>query len=239
MTKSPYATHPSGFFITGTDTGIGKTIVTACLLNLFNRNVVRAGAMKPVETGISGAFSDAKFLIQAGSLDERPEDISPYRLKTPAAPQVASIMEKTSIEISNILMRFDRLCQKHETLLVEGVGGLLVPIAKNYFVADLAQEMKLPLIIVTRPDLGTINHTLMTLECANKRGLKIHGIIINEARKTDEGSVQNKSLEILQNYSDSPLLGRLPHLPQLTSKHIDPKWINTLAESLLYEAFVI
>ena len=187
MTKSSQLTK--GFFITGTDTGVGKTIVTACLLRILQDKGVRVGVMKPIETGVnfSGLESDAEFLIRSGGLHDSVTDVAPYRLKTPAAPLIAGQMEKVTIKLEEIQQAYVRLTQKYETILVEGVGGLLVPVNSDFSVADLVKRLDLPLIVVIRPILGTINHTLLTLESARSKGLNIQGIVVNSCEEEDGG----------------------------------------------------
>tara|TARA_B100000686_G_scaffold272172_1_gene289179 strand:+ start:1989 stop:2714 length:726 start_codon:yes stop_codon:yes gene_type:complete len=228
---------PKGFFITGTDTGVGKTVVTVCLLHHFKNLGIQAGAMKPVETGviINGKESDSEFLIRVGNLDDSIEDVSPYRLRAPAAPLIAGQMENISIDTRRIQKSFKVLEQKHQTVLVEGIGGLLVPINEDYLVADLARDLALPLIVVSRPVLGTINHTLMTLESAKKQGVNVKGIVINHCSEDDGGEIQEKSLEFIKAYSDVPVIGHLPWFPNIIPDISTKSFIKKLGESLSSE----
>ena len=203
---------PKGFFITGTDTGVGKTVATACLLHLLKKHGIRVGVMKPFETGVffGRKESDAEFLIRTGGLDDSMEDVAPIRLKTPAAPLIAARIEDASIDLEKIRQSYDRLMLKHETVLIEGVGGLLVPIKENYSSVDLVVELGVPLILVAHPFLGTINHTLLTLEVAHNKGLDVCGIIINSPREDHEVEVQERSVEFIEARSGVPVIGRLP-----------------------------
>ena len=159
-----------GYFITGTDTGVGKTVVTACLLAIYRKHG-NTGIMKPIETGVnqkcsSEANSDAKFLLTISGNKDSIEEVSPVCLKPTASPLQATRITGQTVDISLILENFRRLQAKHDRMLVEGIGGLLVPLTANYSVSDLIKDMNLPLIIVSRFSLGTINHTLLTVKPA-------------------------------------------------------------------------
>ena len=155
-----------GFFVTGTDTGVGKTLVAAALARRLRAEGIRAGAMKPIETGcelVDGELrpSDGLFLRSACEMTEDLSSIVPFRFEAPVAPLVASDREGRPVDVQVILKEFERLASAYDTLLVEGVGGILIPITQDYFVVDLAKELGLPLIVVATPFLGTINHTLL------------------------------------------------------------------------------
>lgn len=210
-----------GYFITGTDTGVGKTIVTACLANLFkNQNV---GVMKPIETGVdpecsSSSNSDAKFLMEITGVQDPLEDVSPYRLKSPASPYQAARIEGKVIDPERILERFRTLQSKHSMMLVEGIGGLMVPIAQRYKVTDLALQMGLSLIIVSRVQVGTLNHTLMTINAAQQQGLKIKGVILNPAYEGELEPIEAEQGKLIEEFSGIPILGTCPYINDLSSK---------------------
>ena len=166
-------------FITGTDTGVGKTHVTAALLAELRWRGVRAAAFKPIACG-AGGRNDAK--IYAGLMKhEQPLDvINPVYLRHPLAPSVAAKLERRTIGLRSIVANYNLLAANYSIVLVEGAGGLLVPIKRDYFVADLAKELTLSLLIVARLGLGTINHTLLTVRQARTMGLKVAGIVLND-----------------------------------------------------------
>jgi dethiobiotin synthetase len=174
-----------GFFITGTDTGVGKTVVAAGLVAALRSQGYNVGVMKPIATG--GVFRrpnlvspDAEFLAHVADAPEPLHIINPVVLAEPLAPSVAARRAKVTIDLDLVRRSFAEIAAAHDLVIVEGIGGLLVPIvSRTYRVADLAAEFGLPLVIVVRPDLGTINHTLLTVEVARARGLKIAGLIIN------------------------------------------------------------
>ena len=173
-----------GIFITGTDTGVGKTIISCALAALLKKRFVDAGVMKPIETGCKvkkGKLfpEDAAMLKTYAGISDKLEDISPCRFKSPLAPMAASLVEKKKVNMERIKNCFEQLKKAHDFLIIEGIGGLLVPIKKNLFVSDLIKSFNFPVIIVCHPGLGTLNHTLLTFREAKRSNLRIKGIIIN------------------------------------------------------------
>lgn len=213
----------NGFFITGTDTGVGKTVVTACLTALFKSRGMDVGVMKPIETGVdpecnSAANSDAKFLMEASGNSEG--EICTYRLKPAASPYQAARIAGIEIEPATIFEKFKILQSRHDMMLVEGIGGLLVPITARYHVADLALEMGLPLIIVSRVRLGTLNHSLLTINAALQHGLKIKGVILNQQEGYDLNDIEKEQGNLIEELSDTPLLGTCPFIQDISAEGI-------------------
>lgn len=174
---------PRGIFVTGTDTGVGKTIVAATLARLLRINGVSVGVMKPVTSGCreeNGRLvsDDALLLCQAAGIPIS-EDIAPYCLREALAPADAARLDGVRIDFSAIKTSFNRLASAYQYVIVEGAGGLMVPLSGGLMVADLARELELPLLVVARPGLGTINHTVLTCFSAQQSGLKVAGVIIN------------------------------------------------------------
>lgn len=199
-----------GIFITGTDTGCGKTHVTALLLAELRRRGFNAAAFKPIACG-DGGRNDAKIYARLMN-DEIPLDvINPVWLRHPLAPSVAAKLEHRRIDLRRIHSDFTFLISVFSPILVEGAGGLLVPIKKNYFVADLARELKIPVIIVARLGLGTINHTLLTVRQAQAMGLKVRGIILNDTVGRQPGLAERTNPQTLRELSSVPVLGVVPH----------------------------
>ena len=214
-----------GYFITGTDTGVGKTVVTACLTTLLKSRGEDVGIMKPIETGVdpecySAANSDARFLIEVSGVRDSAEEVCPYRLKHPASPYQAARIEKKEIDPENILERFKQLQSKHSMMLVEGVGGLMVPITQRYNVADLALQMNLPLIIVSRVQIGTLNHTLLTINAARQYGLKIKGVILNSSDDIELNAIKKEQGALIEKFSDTPVLGICPFVKDVSAEGI-------------------
>jgi dethiobiotin synthetase len=173
-------------FVTGTDTEVGKTFVAAGIAAALLRRGVDVGVMKPVATGAvrrGGRLvaEDAELLRRAAGGNVPLELINPVCLEPPLAPSVAARVAKRSIDLGRVWRAYRELKRRHECLVVEGVGGLLVPVRLRYTVAHLARRLGLPVLVVSRPTLGTINHTALTVRAARAFGLRILGIVINHA----------------------------------------------------------
>lgn len=176
------AREAGGLFVTGTDTGVGKTFVACALLGALRARGLDVGAMKPVETGVGPEGpEDARRLREAAGAEDPLEEVCPQRFALPAAPSVAAEAEGRRVELGGLRAAFARLRARHDLLLVEGAGGLLVPLDARTSMADLAAELAFPLLVVARARLGTINHTLLTLEVARARGLPVAGVVVCHA----------------------------------------------------------
>lgn len=229
---------PNGFFVTGTDTGIGKTVVAGALIMALRAKGINACGMKPVETGckrINGTLipSDGTFLKQIARMDDPIEHITPFCFETPAAPSVASEIEKGDIDIRLIKERFQNLQKKYQTVIVEGVGGLLVPIKNDYFVIDLVRELALPLIVVSRPSLGTINHTLLTVNYALKEGIKVAGIIINFSNRPENTAAEKTNPAVIRKLSPVPVIGTFPYLENLENDTIEKAALTNICAEII------
>lgn len=199
-------------FITGTDTGVGKTHTAIQLLRLLRASGARCAGMKPI---CCGDRRDAELLLAAGSEGLRIEEINPVWLKTPAAPLVGSLTEGVNIDIERILAAFRALQNRVEYVLVEGVGGWLVPIRRDYFISDLAVEMALPVLVAAQNRLGCLNHTALTVRSIAAHRLPCAGVVLNgPPDPSDIAAVTN--LDILRKIIDPPLLsGLTENLDQL------------------------
>jgi dethiobiotin synthetase len=205
-----------GIFITGTDTGVGKTIATAVISRVLRDHGVKVGVMKPVTSGcivVNGKLvsEDAELLKWASSTTAPDADIAPYLLSVPVAPSVAATLDGVRICFSTIRAAYKRLAAVHDIVLVEGAGGLMVPLVENLLVSDLIGYLGLPALVVSRPNLGTINHTLMTCFCAKQMGIEIIGIIVNNHPETP-GPAEKYAPTIIEERSGVPVLGIFPHL---------------------------
>jgi dethiobiotin synthetase len=222
-----------GFFVTGTDTGVGKTIITAALILAISRLGFTTGGMKPVETGClrEGNVlipSDGMFIKTVAHMEDNIDSVSPCRFLNPLAPLAASEMEKTTVDLQTIRKACDTLSGKYAVIIVEGIGGLLVPITENYFVSNLARELGFPIIIVSKPGLGTINHTLLTVNHAVREGLAVAGIIINYNRPHEGTLAERTNPDIIKKVSPVPLIGIFPHLESLKISTIEKAAIENL-----------
>ncbi len=202
----------TGFFVTGTDTGVGKTHVTALLLRELRRRGVNAAAMKPIACGADGR-QDARIYRRLMNNAAPLDVINPVYLRHPLAPSVAARLERRRIDVGKIHSAFRVLSSGFRPLLVEGAGGLLVPIRRDYFVADLARDLGLPVVIVARLSLGTINHTLLTVRQARAAGLTVAGIILNDTLGR-RGVAEHTNVRVVPQLAGVPLLGVVAHAAQ-------------------------
>lgn len=240
----------NGIFITGTDTEIGKTVIAGGLAAALKASGADVGVMKPIATGgmcpapsrneIGGEVKarlvseDAIFLKHAARVDDDLDLINPICLREPLAPSVAAEIEGLQIDLKKVDAAFDQLRQKHEFMVVEGVGGIAVPIQGDFLVAHLAQRFNLPVLVVARPNLGTINHTFLTVEFARAFNLEIHGIVLNRLREDIEGLAEKTNSAEISRLTNLPILGIVPFdgrirqqtpdssfLSQFMTEHID------------------
>ena len=207
-----------GIFITATDTGIGKTVVAASLALALKGRGIHVGVMKPIATGCFGdgrlVSSDAVYLFEAAENEYAPLT-SPVRYRNPVAPSIASIYEQREVDVKKLHVAFAELQKNYDYVIVEGIGGLLVPIKKNFLVANLIREMGLPLVIVSHVNLGAINHTLLTVDSALMRGLAIKGIIFNRAPIVNYSLAELTNPRVIHELTGLPVLGTLPEVEHL------------------------
>lgn len=209
-------TNKTTIFITGTDTDVGKTVVTLTLATMLKRQGIRVGVFKPVQC----AGDDALLLKRELELDDPIEVINPYFAPEPLSPNLAFKRQKRRILLSKILQCYQRLQSKYDVLLVEGAGGLLVPLKKDYLVADLIKELNADVLIVSRLGLGTINHTLLTVRQAEQQGLNVKGIIFSTTAAGVKGIPEQTNPDIVKEFSGVDVLGQVPFLKQRTSNYI-------------------
>lgn len=219
-----------GYFITGTDTGVGKTVVTALLANTLRRQGLHVGVMKPVETGCPQDGNhlvpqDSLFLRQISGCTAPQELVTPYTFAEPLAPAIAAELAGITIEIQHIRKCYEQLLAEHDIVLVEGAGGLLVPLTAQLSMHDIAVKLDLPVLIVACNRLGTINHTALTVTIAHQRS-QVLGIILNNIQASDNLAMQTNADALLR-WGKAPLLGQVPYIPMLTAEAI-----NLCGESL-------
>ena len=201
------------YFITGTDTGVGKTTITATLAACIKKLGIDVGIMKPVATGIpqkSGfKSSDVSILCHACGVDDSEDLVNPIFMPLPSSPYDASKMLDIVFNREIILEKFEKLKHKHKMLLVEGIGGIMTPLSKDYFVADMIKDMNLEAIIVTRSTLGTLNHTMMTVNTCHDYEIPIKGIIVNNYDEKGDPAEKN-SPSTIHEITNIPILGIVP-----------------------------
>ena len=216
-------TKKHGIFVTGTDTGVGKTIVAAGIAAAMRLRGINVGVMKPVHTGsrvIRGKMrpDDSLFLARAASSVDPVELITPFMFREPAAPYVAAKEHNMVIDVGKITDCFNEICLRHDYVIVEGIGGVLVPVTIDFYVADLIKMLNIPVILVTRPDLGSINHTMLSIHCLKTKEIHLSGIVISNCKK-GRGSFAEKTFQdSIETLSDIPVLGTLPYITDLNMR---------------------
>jgi dethiobiotin synthetase len=211
----PSTIRPKGIFVTGTDTGVGKTVYCAALARLLRDRGVNVGVMKPVTSGCrstpDGLVSDDAELLAWSAGISVTSEVAPYLLREPLAPSAAAEIDHVRIEFSRILAAYHRLAETHDFLIVEGAGGLMVPLCGGLLVADLVKLLALPLLVVARPGLGTVNHTVLTTFAARQLGIDVRGTVIN-GFPDKPTPAEATAPHLIDSLSGAPLLGRLPKI---------------------------
>ncbi|MGG1658658.1 dethiobiotin synthase [Brevibacillus sp. NRS-1366] len=232
-----------GLFLSGTDTGVGKTIVTAGIAAALRQDEVDVGVWKPVQSGAlaNEPESDAYLLKELGGVEDAYEEIAPLVFPAPLTPLLAAEAVGKSLTMNEVVAGGQLLMERHPALLVEGAGGLMVPLTRTEMMAHLAVRLKLPLLLVARAGLGTINHTLLSVWYARKLGIEVVGVILNETapRATGDESVKSNA-HMIELYGEVPVWGTLPwiegplnseQLAFTVREHIDLSGIHTCIQN--------
>lgn len=210
--------------MTGTDTGVGKTFVALTLTAAWRAAGLSTGVMKPCETGcetVAGEEprllpSDASLLWRESGTELSLDQVCPFRFRAPLAPAEAAALEGGSFSIDRAVELLRPIRSSHDVTLVEGAGGLLVPYEEGRSTADLALAMELPLLIVARIGLGTINHTWLTVECARARGLEVLGVVFtrgHDPQTVPPGPEEARNPEVVERLCRVTVLGNIPFIP--------------------------
>ncbi len=207
-----------GLFITGTDTGVGKTVVAGGIADWFRRRGQRVAVLKPCATGCvhrrEGLVSeDAEFLAVCADSRHPLDLICPQRYAEPLAPSVAADRAGTPLDWEVIQRSINILCGDSDVLIVEGVGGILVPMSPTHTVRDMAEWLGLPAVVVARPGLGTINHSLLTIESLRVGKIRIAGTVINRYPPDTAGTAEETSPRVIEKRSGVPILCLVPDEP--------------------------
>jgi len=208
-----------GIFITATDTGVGKTFVAAGLARALKVQGVNVGVMKPIASGgtrTSGGLvsDDALQLAEAIGSPDEPSLVNPVCFEAPLAPLVAARLEGEHVDLGLVWRAYETLAARHDFLVVEGVGGLLVPLDEGATVLDLITMFGLPALVVTRPTLGTINHTLLTVRYAREHGVDVLGLVVNAAKRhepDEEALTVETNPAVLEEWARAPILANFPY----------------------------
>ena len=221
---SPQLSRPSqplprsGCFVTGTDTGVGKTLVTVALSLCLKQRGLCVGVMKPIETGQApdgSGVSDAGRLRATVEAPDPVEVVNPYRFSAPLAPLAAARLAGRTIEIDRIVAAYETLAAGHPMVVVEGIGGVMVPITPQVTVRDLIVRLGLPAVVVGRATVGGVNHALLTVEALRERGVVTLGIVLNHPvappRSSTNAMQEDSTVGLVKELSGVPVIGPLPH----------------------------
>lgn len=208
----------NGLFITGTDTDIGKTALSALLLAELRRRGMNAAPMKPAQTGCDGGVPDLDYSLAMAQMEISAEDyanMSPYRFEPACSPHLAAELAGTEIDIAEMVIAARTLASEYEFIIAEGAGGIMVPLNRREIMLDLMQALKLPILIAARPGLGTINHTLLSIRALRSDGLNIAGVVIVESQSSKSGFIEEDNLNTIEQFGKVPILGTIPYCPLL------------------------
>jgi len=202
-------------FVTGTDTGVGKTLVVGLLARYLREQGHRTITQKWVQTGLCEDPSDVAThlaLMGVGSeaIRGHEDDVNPYTFDFPASPHLAAAREGVRIDPANIIASFEKLSQTFDAVLVEGAGGIMVPLNEETLLIDVVETLKLPVLIVAGNKLGAINHTLLTVDALQKRDIDVPGIVFNTLDPRADEAILRDNPGIVQTFARLPILGSLP-----------------------------
>ena len=212
-----------GIFITGTGTEIGKTVIAGGLAAALKQAGTNVGVMKPISTGDT---TDAQFLKHAAQVDDELSIINPVFLRNPLAPSVAARIEDRDIDLRSIETAFAALGKRYDFVIVEGVGGIAVPIRDDFLVVQLIQQLQLPILIVATTGLGTLNHTLLTVAFAQQFDIQIAGIVLNGLRQETAGLAEATNPVEIEKLTGVPVIGVVPYEKQLDTPQPDLTFLS-------------
>jgi dethiobiotin synthetase len=217
----------NGLFITGTDTDVGKTAFSALLLAELRRRKINAAPMKPAQTGCSGDVPDLDYSLAMAQMNvsaENYKNMSPYHFEPACSPHLAAEMAGTEIEIAEMVIAARTLASEYEFVIAEGAGGIMVPLNHREMMLDLMQALKLPVMIVARPGLGTINHTLLSISALRSDGIDIAGIVFVASENIRPGFIEEDNENTIRHFGKIPVLGTIPFCAQLAKPN--PQYEN-------------
>jgi dethiobiotin synthetase len=209
-----------GVFVTGTDTEVGKTVLAAAICAAAVEKGIRVAAFKPVVTGLDDPAPDPwprdhQLLAAVTNAGQRPEEIAPHRYGPAVSPHLAQALVDESLDPERLVGLAEKEAERADAVVVEGVGGLLVPLAKEYLVRDFAGELSLPVVIAARPGLGTISHSLLTIEAARAVALRIQAVVLTPW-PDDPDDMLRSNMETIERFGEVPVIG----LPRTTPEQL-------------------
>jgi dethiobiotin synthetase len=200
-------------FVTGTDTSVGKTYVCARLLEFFKKKGIQAGYQKWVATGVEGGLpEDLAICLNAAGIESVPENVAfqvPFRFRFPASPHLAAEIENKEVDTEVIINRYASLAANYEWQIVEGVGGVMVPLRRNLLLVDLLARLQPKVLVVARSGLGTLNHTMLTLEALRKRKISVLGVIFSDAEEHEDEMLVQDNIRTIMEIASVKIFGRL------------------------------
>ena len=205
-----------GLFVTGTDTGVGKTLIAGGIASVLQKQGHKIGVFKPVASGCVNQYeglvnADSEFLRKCSHCDFNLSVINPVGFVLPAAPSVCEEHEGRMVDFNAMAEAYRTITAESDIMIVEGIGGVRVPISNiGVDVLDLATQFGLPVVIVTRPDLGTINHTLLTIDAVRGSGLEIAGVVISGYKAMDASIAEETLHDVLEQWGEVPVLSIVP-----------------------------
>ncbi|MBN1587390.1 MAG: adenosylmethionine--8-amino-7-oxononanoate transaminase [Candidatus Omnitrophica bacterium] len=225
--------------ILGNDTEVGKTVVGAALARAFCARGQTVGVMKPVASGverlINGMGADAAFLVAAAQSSVSPETANPYRFSQAVAPSLAAELEGVDVDLELLRHKFKELCEENEVVVVEAAGGVLSPLWKDRLAVDLAWELRIPTVIVVEDRLGAVNQALSSVYAAERRGVDVLGVILNQVQPCEPASNGDAfgNATLIEKLLHVPLLGRVPFLPSVSVEEGNMTGLLNLPEAIL------
>lgn len=217
-------------FVLGTDTEVGKTSISSGLIKLMVGDGIKVGVMKPFASGKQihskkYRSQDTKILANSADVQDNDEILNPYFYKIPSAPFLAVLASKgKEPDLKYVKKIFLEMIKKYDFVLVEGIGGLMVPLNSYQYVSDLIKILKIPVILITNNKIGTINHTLLTINICRNLNIPIYGLIINRTKKIDKRIDKNLG-KVIKSLTNIKIIGEIPLLKKNQIKNIE-KYMN-------------
>lgn len=212
-------------FVTGTDVNVGKTFITAGLAATMQSLGYSTCVYKPIQTGALGnGFLQSPDLAFVKNIDPYIKTYSSYLLKTQANPSIAAEIENITIDKTLIKNDYEQISKEHDCIITEGTGGIMTPIAPNFLISDMVKILNLPVVIIIKPDSGTVNHTLLTVDHAISKGLNVRGVIINNLPESGDINIKTAP-RLIEEYTDAKVLGIIKTFPNM--KSINPNDLIT------------
>ena len=235
----------NSFFITGTDTDAGKTVLTGLLLAALHQRGHNALPMKPAQSGCTDNIPDLDYALALSGIQADPALkalLAPACYAPACSPHLAAEIQNRPITLQHLVDAYHALRPQAETLLVEGAGGVLVPLNRQETMLDLMTELQLPILIAARPGLGTINHTLLTIKTLHQRNLRIAGFVFIHTRPDSSDFTEPDNARTISEFGQIPWLGTIPYIPELDTPNPNPfsklpAAVQTLTQEILEKIF--